>query len=68
MIRLREIRERRGLTQMELADLAGVSQSIISDIENEYVSPTIRVLQKLAGALGVSVSELLGEDHKEVTA
>ncbi|MCL6445041.1 MAG: helix-turn-helix domain-containing protein [Alicyclobacillus sp.] len=68
MIRLREIRERRGLTQIELSHMAGVSQSIISDIENDCVSPTIRVLQKLASALGVSVSDLLGESNKEVTA
>lgn len=64
MIRLREIRERRGLTQMELSQLAGVSQSVISSIENECVSPTVRVLQKLAKALGVSVSELLGEGSR----
>lgn len=63
VIRLREIRERRGLTQMELSQLAGVSQSIISNIENECVSPTVRVLQKLARALDVSVIELLGEDQ-----
>jgi len=65
VIRLREIRERRGLTQMELSQLAGVSQSVISNIENECISPTVRVLQKLARALGVSVSELLNEDREE---
>lgn len=65
VIRLREIRERRGLTQMELSQLAGVSQSIISNIENGCVSPTVRVLQKLARALDVSVIEFFSEDQSE---
>ncbi len=59
MPRLKRMRERRGLTQDELAGLAGVSQSIISQYENEKRGMTMRILGKLAAALSCPISELL---------
>lgn len=56
-----------GLKSKELADLAGIKQSYVSSIENGRKIPTIQVLQKIAKALGVSVSELLGEDRPQLT-
>ena len=54
---------RGGLSQAELAKRAGVPQSAISEIETGKRKPRIDTIQKLAMALGVSVSELLGENE-----
>ncbi|HBR02294.1 helix-turn-helix domain-containing protein [Syntrophomonas curvata] len=60
---LKGIREKRGLTQEQLADLSGVHQSVISAIERgQTLSPRLDTLKKLAGALGASVEELVAED------
>ena len=65
--RLDAIRRKRGLTQPELADLAGVAQRTICDIENGVV-PGVRAItiKKLARALNVSSSYLMGE-HEYMT-
>jgi len=59
--KIKKLRMAKSLSQAELGDLAGLSQAAISLIEAEVKSPTIRTLEKLAAALGVSVAELLDE-------
>lgn len=61
-----EIRRRRKalhLTQMELADKAGISQSALSDIENvkRTKKPNIETVSRIARVLQCSVADLLGE-------
>nr|WP_029423477.1 helix-turn-helix transcriptional regulator [Alicyclobacillus macrosporangiidus] len=66
VIRLREFRKAKGLTQADLSKLSGVPQSVISDIETGTAkNPTVTVLAKLAKALGVTLDELV--DMEEVT-
>ncbi len=60
---LRHIRERAGLSQPELSGLTGVAQGTISDIELGKRKPRGRTLRKLAQALGVQVTDLLGESE-----
>ncbi|MGB9859719.1 MAG: helix-turn-helix domain-containing protein [Moorellaceae bacterium] len=62
MIRLKELRLKAQLSQQELAKKAEIGQSTIHYIETGRKSPTYRILRKLASALGVSVSDLLGGD------
>jgi transcriptional regulator with XRE-family HTH domain len=58
---LKRIREREGLSQLELAKRAKVAQAYISEMEaGQKKNPGIETLQKLAKALGVPVTELLG--------
>lgn len=52
------IRKARGLTQSELADLAGVEQPTISKLERGSDSMTLRTLTRVAEALGVEVIDL----------
>ena len=52
-------REYRGLTLRSLADMCGVSDSAISQIERAKCSPSARLLRKLAGALRVDMEALL---------
>ena len=58
---LRQARTRRLLTQDELAEKAGVSQSTIANIERNNAEPQFRTIRKLAKALDVDPTQLLGE-------
>ena len=46
------IRKRYGLTQTELAELAGVSQSLIAKIESDRIDPTYTKVKKIFDAIG----------------
>jgi len=55
---LRDLRQRRHLTQKQLAELAGVPRSTVAQIEIGG-NPTLSVLARLALALHLSLEELL---------
>ena len=55
---IREIREKKGLSQEQLSRLSGVSASHIGYIENGEREPTVSVLCRLAKALNVSILDL----------
>ena len=60
MLDIRRVREHRGLTQVELAERAGVRQATISAIENAQTSGVeFDVLARLAEALGVEPGSLI---------
>lgn len=54
-------RKEAGLTQTKLAKKIGVSNAAISMIESGAGSPSLRLAIKIAKALNVTVSDLLGE-------
>ncbi|MDH4290023.1 MAG: XRE family transcriptional regulator [Aquincola sp.] len=58
---LAALRQRRGLSLDELSRQAGVSKSMLSQIERNQANPTVAVVWRLATALGVAVGELLGD-------
>ena len=60
---IKALRERRGMTQAELADQIGVSGKTISKWETARGLPDISLLQPLARALGVSVIELMNGER-----
>lgn len=53
-------RKRAKLTQQQLATVIGVQRSVISKYENGIIEPSISQLQKIAKALNVTASYLLG--------
>ena len=59
--RLFELREAAGLTQAHVADTLGVTQQTYSDLERAPVTVHIDRLKVLAGILGTTVGELIGE-------
>ena len=59
--RLRELRLDRGLSLDALAEMAGVSRSMISLVERGESSPTAWVLDRLASGLGVTMASLFAE-------
>jgi transcriptional regulator with XRE-family HTH domain len=58
---LAALRRQRELSLDELSRQAGVSKSMLSQIERGQANPTVAVVWRLAGALGVPLAELLGE-------
>ena len=56
--RLKDVRTAAGLTQAQLADLAGVSRKTINTVENRVFIPSTLLALRLAGALDVTVEAL----------
>ena len=52
------LREKRKMTQEDLADAADINVSYLAKIENGYVNTTVRYLIKIARGLRVSVRDL----------
>lgn len=59
--RIRRLRGEARLSQSELSELAGLTRPYLSAVEKGSRNITLEVALKLAGALGVPVSELLSE-------
>jgi transcriptional regulator with XRE-family HTH domain len=57
--RIREIREKRGLTQEDLAKKVGMSKSFLSDVENDKTNIGSQGILKIANELRASVDYLL---------
>jgi DNA-binding XRE family transcriptional regulator len=53
---IRALREKKGLSQRELAERVGTTQSAIARLEAGNVSPSLPTLDKIADALGAEVS------------
>jgi transcriptional regulator with XRE-family HTH domain len=56
---LRRFRAQRGLSQEELAHLAGVSRGYMSDLERSAYSASLDIVERLAKVLKVDPHELL---------
>ncbi|MHA6311900.1 MULTISPECIES: HTH-type transcriptional regulator PuuR [Pantoea] len=65
--RLSEIRQALGLSQRRVAELAGLTHSAISTIEQDKVSPAVSTLQKLLKVYGLSLSEFFSEPKADAT-
>lgn len=59
--KVRQLRTDKGLTLDQLAVLAKVSKSHLSDIENGIANPTVPVAIRIAKALRVKLEDLIGE-------
>ena len=57
-------REEQNLSQRQLADRTGVTQSDISKIESGEANPTLETLKKLAKGLGMNLSISFTPDHQ----
>lgn len=57
--RVRDLRKKRGLTQVELAEMLGVDRSYLSEIETGKKDPSLRVLKTIADGFKLSLAQLL---------
>lgn len=65
---LRMMRERRGITQEDLALKSGLTQGYINFLENGKRGYSKKSLEKIANALGIQISELFEEKTREEPA
>jgi transcriptional regulator with XRE-family HTH domain len=63
--KIREIRERRSLTLREVAEKAGVSESLVSQIERNRVSPAIDTLLAIAGVLDLDLEYIFADYRRD---
>lgn len=63
--RLRTLRKSNGLTIVQLAEMAGISDRTLQRYETDKQKPGIDIADRLAKALNVSGSELIGKDISE---
>jgi len=62
--KLRAVREKKRLTLKEVAQRAGVTESLISQIERNRVSPAIDTLMRIADILDMDLEYLFGDFKK----
>jgi len=58
-MKLKKLREAKDMSQATLAKKAGITREYVNKLEAGRYDPTVGVLQRLAKALGVPVTELL---------
>jgi transcriptional regulator with XRE-family HTH domain len=56
---LKQLRDARGLTQQQMSRLSGLPRATWANLESGSANPTLSVLHRVAGALQVSLEELL---------
>ena len=61
-LKMKHMRLLKGLTLKQLAELAGCSESLLSRIENGNANPSIKMMHRVALALGMPVSGLFQEN------
>lgn len=57
-LNIKAVRFEKKLSQRQLASLAGISNTYLSDIEVGRTNPSLKTLQKLADALAVDIKDL----------
>lgn len=55
--RIVQLRKKRNITTNKLANMAGISQSYLRDIENGKINPTVEKLEYICEALNISLLE-----------
>jgi transcriptional regulator with XRE-family HTH domain len=65
--KIRLLRKRQNRTLDEVANQCGFTKSLLSKIENGRTMPPIATMMKIAGALGVKMSDLLDDNHDQGT-
>jgi transcriptional regulator with XRE-family HTH domain len=58
---VRSARQAAALSQESLADLARINRTYLGQIERGEASPSVKVLEKIARALGLKLSQLISE-------
>lgn len=60
-LKLKELREKRGLSQAAVADFIGISRQMYNKYENGEVEPSLKAVKSLCELYNITYQELLGE-------
>lgn len=63
--RIKYFRTQKGITVNKLANLSGVSQSYLRDIELGNKQPTVEYLSYICDALDISMQKFFSDDEKD---
>lgn len=64
--KIKQLRQSKRISISELAERAGVAKSYLSSIErNLQTNPSIQFIEKIGDVLGVSVNELIRDEHSK---
>ena len=64
--RIRELRENAGYTVNKLANLAGISQSYLRDIELGNKNPTVETLSYFCDALNITLKDFFDREQENI--
>ncbi len=64
-VKIRQLRQQRGLTQEELAARTELTKGFISQLERDITSPSIATLMDILEALGTDIASFFGETADE---
>jgi putative transcriptional regulator len=65
--RIKELREKHGLTQQVLADKVGVTRQTILFLEKGKYNPSLRLAYKIARVFGVTIEDVFSfEDETDL--
>jgi transcriptional regulator with XRE-family HTH domain len=56
--RLRQLREEKGLSQLDIEEITGLLRTYVSRVENGYIVPSLETLERFAAALDVPMHVL----------
>ena len=62
--RIRQLREARGMTQVELARQLSVTKQSVSNWENNNIQPSVEMAVSIADFFGVTLDDLLGRSSR----
>ena len=62
---IRQLRQSRNMSQVELAKVLGVTKQSVSNWENDNIQPSIDMLIKIASFFSVSTDYLLGLENRK---
>lgn len=63
--RIRYFRERKNITVNKLANISGVSQSYLRDVELNNKQPTVEYLEYICFGLGITLKDFFSTDEPE---
>lgn len=66
--RIVELRERKNISTNKLANLAGISQSYLRDIEMGKKNPTVEMLSYICFALDISLQDFFTEQKSQINS
>ena len=61
---IRKYRKKKNLTQKELGDIVGISNTYLSDMEIGRTNPSIKTLKRIAKGLEISYVDLLRDTEE----
>ena len=64
---IKNMRKERNISQKKLAEMAGISNTYLSDLEVGRTSPSLKTLINLSKALDISVDVLLKANDKSIS-